>query len=253
MGIGESVKKGFSVATQSMALVFCLFAFGVFWSILNLLYTSKFQTPAQAPSPIVIALAVVFILLSIYMQAGSLGFVLNKIKQGNADLSSFAAAAGKFYLRVLLLGLFVAVIAGAFILLAGLGVAFLQTPGMVIAVVLGGIGIYVLLLMFLSPYILVAEDNKVIASIKKSVAFVRKNILAVLGISLILVAIGFAAGVILGLVYGAITLVLKAGTASQIIFAVLSSFLNAFLGVFVTAGFMNYYLANSNNTGGAGA
>lgn len=262
MGIIEPVKKGFAVATQSLNLVFALFGFGVIWNLINLTMTTRLgateagATPATpAASGAMIGIGLIFILLSFFVQAGSLGFVCDKLKTGKASLATFFSTGTKFYVRLLILGLLVAAIVGAFILLAGLVIALLAGTlsilGIIVAVVIAAIGIYFVVLMFLAPYFIVASDQKVIASVKQSVALVRKNILTVLGIALILIVVGFLIGIVLGVIFALLSAAVK-GMASQIVFAVLSSFVNAFLGVLVTGSFMHFFFeASSNNTSGA--
>ncbi len=249
MGIGEAIKKGFGVAVQSFDLIFTLFAFGLAWNGVNIYYSKKISSEAlAAPSPLVAILGGAFLLISIFMQGGSLAYVRDKIKTGSAGLSTFTASGIKYYLRILLLGIVIAAIAGAFLLAAGLLTTKLQTIGIVLAVILGGIGIYLILLVFLAPYIVVVDEGKAFASLSKSVTVVRKNLLLVLAVALLLVAIGFLIGLVLGLLLGLLTVVIK-GVASQIVVAVLSSLVNAFLGVVVSASFMHIYL--SHNTSGA--
>ncbi len=262
MGIIEPVKKGFKVAGQSMNLVLALFVFGLFWSILNIFLTPQLtapgtQTPTNpATTASTIIVGILFVLTSIFIQGGSLGFILEKIKTGNTSFSALLSYGGKCYVRLLLLGLIVALIVGFFVLLAGLAVALLSGNlnilGVIIAVIVGAIGIYFAVLLFLSPYAIVASDHGVMDAVKKSVSLVRSNVLSVLGIAIILIAIGFGFGVVLGVLLGLLSVAIK-GIASQVIFAVLSSLLNAFLGTVVTAAFMSFYLELSahNNTTGA--
>ena len=258
MGIMGPVKKGFAVAGQSLNLVLTLFVFGVVWNLINLYMTTQLgpagATPTTGVSAAMIVVGILFVLVSFYVQAGSLGYVCEKIKKGTAPLSLFLQTGAKFYVPLLLLGLLIALIVGAFILVAGLIIALLagnlSILGIIIAVVIAAIGIYVVILMFMAPYYIVAGGQKVIASIKQSIALVRKNILAVLGIALILVVAGFVIGILLGVIFALLSTVLK-GMPSQVVFAVLSSFVNAFLGVLVTGSFMQFYFEASGNTGGA--
>ncbi|MGH7198405.1 MAG: hypothetical protein ACREH5_06680 [Candidatus Omnitrophota bacterium] len=259
MGIGESVKKGFAVAGQSMNLVLTLFVFGAVWNLINVTLAPQVgATPEAAPaagvSAVMIAAGIIFILLSFYVQAGSLGYVSEKLKTGQAALPAFFASGARYYVRLLLLGLLVAAIVGTFILAAGLLIALLAGALNILGIILGSIvaaiGIYFVILMFLAPYYIVAGDGKVIPSIKNSIGMVRKHLLTVLGIAIILILIGFGLGILLGVVFALLSVALK-GAVSQIVFAVLSSFVNAFLGVLVTGSFMNFYLKASGNTGGA--
>ena len=252
MGIVETIKKGFGVAFKSLDLVFTLFTFGLVWSGANLYYSKQVGPDAAAnPSPMTALLGGLFLLTSIFMQSGSLAYVRDKIKTGAASLATFTASGFKYYLRLLGLGLLIALAAGIVLAIAGLLMRFLATAGLVIAVILGAVGIYFILLVFLAPYVIVADEGKVFKSISQSVVIVRKNILAVLGVVALLVLIGLGIGLLLGLAISLLSLAVK-GTASQIVMAVLSSLVNAFLGTIVSGTFMSFYFSRgSNNTTGA--
>ncbi|MCG3175276.1 MAG: hypothetical protein MOGMAGMI_00198 [Candidatus Omnitrophica bacterium] len=251
MTVVESIKKGFSVAAQSLDLVLVLFVFGAGWNVMNLLLSQRFQNPDVAQSVMLIALALIFILVSVYMQAGSMGYVRDRVKAGQASLGSFASAGGHFYLRFLAVGAVVAVTAGIFVLIAALVMGFLGQSLPVVAIPIAVVaflaGLYFIIMMFLAPYIVVCKEEKAIPAIKQSMDFVKRNILPILGLALILTAAGFVLGVALGALFALITLVVQ-GTISQILFATLSSAVNAFLGVVVSGAFMAFYLGRSQGS-----
>jgi len=252
MRIGESVSKGFAVAKKSTVLVLLLFVFGFLFSLLNLFLVPSASDAAQAPSPALIAVAGVFIFITIYFQAGSMAFVRDLVKTGSANLGNFNAGGGKYYLRLLMLGLAVSLIIGVFVLLAALTVSLLQSLPVVsvpLAILFAALGIYFVVMLFLSPYAAVVDEMGVKASIKLSMKLVKKNILTLLGISVVMILIGFGIGLVLGAILAGVSFVIKAEMASQVVFALLSSLVNAFLGVFVTAAFMSFYLslADRNN------
>ncbi len=246
MGVMESIKKGFSVTFRNLPLVALLFVFGAIWNLaqLKLAPAAPVGTAPAPPSPVAIAAGLAFVLISIFVQGGTLGFIRDAVKQGGANFSVFTQSGGKYYLRLLLAGLFIGVIVGVFVLGAVLAVSYLTQAqaaiGVVIAAILGAIGIYVVLLMFLTPYIIVAEDAGVMVSIKKSITMVKHNILKVLGLTLLLVAVGFLAGLLIGVLIGVAS---AAGPASvvKLVTALAGSAVNAILGVLVTASFMTLY------------
>ena len=255
MGIGESVSKGFSVAKKSMSVVTVLFVLGFIFSLINIFLAPQTApggvavTPAPA-SPPLIAAGVVFIFLSIFIQAGSMGFIRDLIKTGGASLANFTSAGGKYYLRLLLLGIVVSLIIGVFVLIAALSVAFLKDNlaviGIPLAILFGALGIYFVVMMFLAPYVAVVDEKGVGESIKLSMKLVKKNILTLLGIALVLTLIGFGIGLILGAIVAGISFVVKQPMAAQVLFALLSSAVNSFLGIVVTAAFMSFYLSLSD-------
>ena len=249
MGIFESVKKGFSVAASSLPVVLALFVFGFAFNLVNLALIPQNLTPNTPPSPAMIAAGVVFVFLTIFMQAGSMGYVRDKIKQGNAAFSNFFSAGAKYYVKILLLSLIIALVIGAFVLLAALVMAVLgqkmQYVAMGIAIVIAAIGIYALFLLFFAPYIAINEEKGIGASLSGSIRTVRANILKVVAISLLLILIGFVVGLAIGFTVGLVSRVMPE-IGSKILFAFLSSLVNAFLGLFVTASFMSFYLGSSS-------
>ena len=249
MGILESVKKGFSVAASSLPVALVLFIFGFIFSLINIALLPQTQASNASPSPAMIAAGLVFVLVTVFMQAGSMGYVREKIKQGNVTFSSFLSMGSKYYVKILCLSLVIALIIGAFVLVAALVVAVLgqkmQYLAMGIAIVIAAIGIYVLILLFFAPYIAINEEKGVTASLKESVRVVRANILKVVLLALLLIAIGFLVGVLIGFAVGLISRSMP-GDSSKILFAFFSSLVNAFLGLFVTSSFMGFYLGSSS-------
>ena len=246
MGIGESIKKGFGVANKSVPVVLVLFVLGFIFSIVNLKLTPQTQDPNASPSPVLIAVGIIFIFLTIFLQAGSMAYVRDRIKSGTATLGSFLASGGKYYLPILVLGIVVSLIIGVFVLLAALVVAMLQSIQVLsipLAILFAALGIYFVVMLFLSPYAVVVDGKSVKQAIQLSMKLVKKNILALLGISALLILIGFGIGLGLGAILAGVGFLIKQESVSQIVFALLSSLVNAYLGMVVTAAFMNFYLA----------
>ena len=259
MKIKESIAKGFKVSKNSMNVVLVLFVFGAIWNVINVALTPQLATAQNAPAPVasagVIGAGLVFMLLSVFIQGGSLGFIRDLVKTGKAEFSSFTASGGKYYLKLFLLGLLVAAIVGVLILLAAVAVAVLakaaNVVGIILALLLASLGIYFALLILLAPYAIVVDGSGVMASVKHSIKLVKQNILTVLAIVGLLILIGFGIGIVMGALFALIRLGIP-GTASDYVFGILGSFVNAYLGVVVTGSFMNLYLSvSNNNTSGA--
>ena len=253
--IGASIKKGFSVTRKSLGLLAVLFVFGLVWNLINLFYAQNLTAaePNIQESIIILALGLVFILISIFIQGGSLGYVLDVVKQGKSAFSNFTAAGKKYYGRLFVLGLIVSLFLIVLFAAIMLAATFLMDKTFALAVTitvfLATVVICFVVLVFLAPYIMVVDEQKAVASIKKSIVAVRKNLLPLLGVSLLLILIGFGVGLVLGGIQAGLSYVLKQETATKLIFAVLGSLANSYLGVLVTATFMSFYLAlqNSNN------
>ena len=252
MGIGQSIKKGFGLVAKSMNIVLVLFLVGFVWNLVSIYLQPKGNQEAVSPATtaMILTAAAFFILFSVFIQAGSIGYARDKMKQGSATLQNFVSSGGKYYLPIFVIGLIVALIVILFVLLGSLIYAALAAKMAVLAtsivVFLAVIGIYILILFFLAPYIAIVDNKGPIVSIKQSIGLVRKNLLRLLGLAVLLVIIGFAIGVILGAVLAGISFALKQTAIQQVVFAFLSSFVNALLGLFVTGSFMAFYLGLEN-------
>ena len=246
MGIGESIKKGFGTAKNSLPVILVLFVLGFVFNLVNLKFAPQTQDPNAGPSPVLIITGVIFVFLTVFLQAGSMGYVRDRLKTGSASLANFTAAGGKYYLPLLVLGLILSLIIGVFVLLAALAAALLQNLPVLsipLAILCAALGVYFVVMFFLSPYAVVVDGKPVKQSLSVSMKLVKKNIGALLGMAVLLILIGFAIGLGLGAILAGIGALIKQESISQIVFALLSSLVNAYLGLVVTATFMSFYLA----------
>jgi hypothetical protein len=249
MGITEAIAKGFGTAKKNLGLIGVLFAFGFIFSLITLFVAPPNPDPNAPPSPATVVTGIVFLFVMIFLEAGKMAYVRDYLKTGSAAMANFTAGGAKYYLKLLLLGLVISLIVGVLIMLAGLCAAFLQglpAVGVVLAILFGALAFYFLVTFFLSPYAAVVDDKSIGDSLKTSTKLVKRNILTLLGITLLLVVIGFGIGLILGAVLAGVSFLVKAEMPTQVIFSVLSSFVNAFLGVAVTGSFMSFYLSQSD-------
>ncbi len=262
MGIGESLKRGLSTTFKSLPLVLIFFAYSAAANLLNLRLAGGVQEPAPtAPGLNTTVLAsvvgVVLVIIGLFLQAGSMGYIRDHLKTGSASLGSFLGYGLKYFLRLLLFGLFVTVIA-VILLLAGSFVinafpANLRIVAVGLLVVAALAVLYFVVLMFLAPYIIVVEEKGLVEAIQASIPLVKRYFWMILLLGLILLAISFVLGLILGIILfvlglilgiilGLATIAVQGGTASQTAVAVISGLLNGILGVFMTAAYMNFYL-----------
>ena len=252
----ETVKTGFNIASKSKNLVIVMFAFAFIWNLINIPFNAQLQEANVGASFAVMVLSFLFIAISIFMQAGSLGYVHESIKTGQSSLANFKVCGKKFYLRVLgisaLVGLFIVILSVLAALAFLLGGENLNAISIVLGLIIAAFGIYGVLLVFLAPYILVADDSKVVDSIKTSIAIVKSNFIRVIGIGFVLLLLGFVVGLVLGMIFGLLGGILQ-GAAGQVVFGFLGSLVNAYLGVVVTAAFMTYYLSLKSSSETAAA
>ncbi|MDP3791440.1 MAG: hypothetical protein Q8R38_05315 [Candidatus Omnitrophota bacterium] len=266
MGVVDAIKKGFGVASKNLLLISVLFVFNLIWNMVNiaLMPAGAISTPGAAPAAttplaippeaaiISLIASMVFILASIFMQGGSLGLVKDYIKEGKMKLGGFASYGLKYYLRLLGLGILILLLVVIVALIATLIIAataplnnvVATVVAAIIAIAIGLVGIYFVILLVMAPYSLVCDDTGVIAAMKKSMSVVRKSFWKVLLllISLVLIAIGI--GVLIGIVTGLLTVAMPA-KAGQVIIGIVNSLFNGYFGVVMMAAFMAYYFALS--------
>jgi hypothetical protein len=249
MGIMEAVKKGFAAASKNLALVAVLIVFNLIW---NLVSIPLAQQGAAAPTGLtagVMLLSILFILISIFIQGGSLGLVRDYVKEGKAKIADMLQYGAKYYLRLLGIGLMIVLIIAVAGLVAALIVvattplnnAVVTAIAALVAVVLGAIGLYIVFLLIFSPYALVCDEAGVIESMKTSIRKVRKSLLKVLLLLVVLILIALGIGFLAGFITGLITAALPAATG-QVIIAIVNSIFNGYLGVVMMAAFMVFYL-----------
>jgi len=260
MGVMEAIKKGFSVATKNLGLVLVLFVFNAIWNLVSIPFMPK---PGETPTPQATGMAVIFsvlfILISIFVQGGALGTVKDYIKEGKAALGKFASYGLKYYLKLLVLGILIVLIIAVVGLVAALIVAatvplnnaVVTVIAAIIAIALGAVGLYYILLLILSPYTLVCDDSGVFDAMKKSLRVVRKALGRIILLLVLLVLISLGIGFIVGFAAGLIAIALPV-TVGQVIIGLVNSAFNGYLGIVLMASFMAIYLALSEKEKTAG-
>ena len=262
MGMLEAIKKGFGVASKNLMLVFVLFVFNLVWNMVNIAVmpagimpapgAGASQAPAIPPEAalVTIALSILFVLVSIFMQGGSLGVVRDYIKAGKMKLSQFASYGLKYYLRLLGLGLIiilfvliVAVIAALIVAAtAPLNNVIATVMASIVAIAIGLVGIYFVILLVMSPYTMVSDEIGVIEAMKRSMRVVKKSFWKILLLLILLILIAIGIGVLLGIVTGLLTVALPP-KVGQIIIGVVNSLFNGYFGIVMMASFMALYMA----------
>ena len=262
MDMLEAIKKGFGVASKNLALVLVLFIFNLIWNMVNIAVMPAGIVPAPgagtATAPAIppeaalttLAFSILFILVSIFMQGGSLGVVRDYIKEGKMKLSQFASYGLKYYLRLLGLGLIiilfvliVAVIAALIVAAtAPLNNVIATVIASIVAIAIGLVGIYFVILLVMSPYTMVSDEIGVIEAMKRSMRVVKKSFWKILLLLILLVLIAIGIGVLLGIVTGLLTIALPT-KVGQMIVGVVNSLFNGYFGIVMMASFMALYMA----------
>jgi hypothetical protein len=262
MGMLEAIKKGFGVASKNLVLVIVLFVFNLIWNMVNIAIMPAGTIPAPgadaATAPAIppqaalatLAFSILFILVSIFMQGGSLGVVRDYIKEGKMKLSQFASYGLKYYLRLLGLGLIIILLVLIAAVIAALIVAataplnnvIATVIASIIAIAIGLVGIYFVILLVMSPYTMVSDEIGVIESMKRSMRVVKKSFGKILLLLILLILIAIGIGVLLGIVTGLLTVALPP-KVGQMFIGVVNSLFNGYFGIVMMASFMALYMA----------
>lgn len=259
MGVIEAVKKGFNISGKAMALVAILFAFNLIGSLASLPFTPAPGATATPDAAIPLLLvSLVFVIISIFVQGGALGLIKDAIKGGQMKLAAMPQYGAKYFVRLLVLGLFILAIILVITIIAALMIAVAAplnnqiVTGIVIVIAIAiaiAAALYLFIPFILSPYAVVCDELGVIEALKKSIAVGRKpftKVFSLLLLTLVLVLIALGVGFVIGLLVGLVSAVLPA-TVGRIIMIVASSVVNGYLGVVATAAFMVYYLAKKES------
>jgi len=109
-----------------------------------------------------------------------------------------------------------------------------------LGIILALIALYYLFLFFMSPYALVVDDIGVFKALKNSMQFIKKHFLKMVGLTIILVLIGFGIGFIVGMLTGLLAFALK-GLVFQVATGIITAAVNAYTTVIISAAFIVYY------------
>lgn len=257
MGIFDCVKKGFGVAAKNIGLVLVLIVFNLIWNLASIPLAQQ-ATPTPEITAIALILGVAFILISIFIQGGSMGLVRDYVKEGRMKLSDITRYGLKYYLRLLGMGLLIILVIAVIGLVAALVVAAtvplnntaVTVTAAVLALTIGGVGLYGIFLLILAPYALVCDELGVVESLKASIAKVRRSLLKVLLLLVVVILISLGIGFLVGFLAGIATVALPVG-AAQVVIGVVNSVFNGYLGVVMMAAFMAFYLAITAGEGSA--
>lgn len=259
MKVMEAIRKGFGIAGKNFGVLAVLFIFNVIWNLATIPFLGKVTDLASLQlNAQMIILGVVFMLVNIFIQGGVFGVLKDAISSdGKAALGNFAKYGRKFYLKFLGLGALIILMLALGVLIIGLILSIqLAVKNIVvniistsIAIVLGAIGLYYLFLIFLSPYTLVMDDVGIVKAMGNSVKFVRSRIGKVTGLLTVLILVGLGIGFVVGILMGLLSLAFKLkDVAFQIVTGIISSGVNSYLTVIISAALMIYYSAQSGTT-----
>ncbi|MFH1381195.1 MAG: hypothetical protein ABIH57_03385 [Candidatus Omnitrophota bacterium] len=254
MGILEAVKKGFSMSGKLMKVVLIFFILNTIMGLISLPLASPENAGNTGIAAVSIAISIVFFAIFIFLQGGALGLARDTHKTGTADMGNFSAYGKKYYVRILgLLLLYILIAVGIVLILAliGSGIlaigdsAFTRTLIGVIAALIAFAAITVLLFPI---YSIVADDNSIMAALKKGIKIGRENFLRVFGLFLTLVIVSIVISIVVGFLIGIVTVPLPF-KVTQILITIINSAVQSYIPIVMMLSLMGFYLGLSNTSG----
>ncbi len=254
MGIFQMIGSGFRVSLKSGLAIAILFAYGFVWNLVNIPFNQAQQASAGGSTATAFAsvlLTILFLLTYVYMLSGLLSFIREALKKGKAQFADFHAGGTRHYWSMLGLGVILGLLMIILLIAASLAILAEGNEGLTagsfaILAFLFVIGLVGFFLLFLSPYAIIAEDAKIISSIKISIAMIKKHFLKLAGTNLLLLLVIVGVWAVIGAVYAAVAGGAREtapGIGVQIAFGFISSLINAVWNTFVCGVFMSYYLS----------
>jgi hypothetical protein len=265
MGVIEVLKKGFEVANNNARLMLIVFVASLVLSPLflslqswmNKIMPVEIGRPLEAPpegSGIPLLLLIALILLTVFIQGGTLGIARDAVKgDGEATFIRFLNYCRGFMGRLLA---YVIIIAAALFSLTLIIVLIFFLPGdssalavrnFFLALLISGVVVGIVLFFF-SPYILVADDLKTLESMNRSFQFTREHLWPAALFMLLLLLIYLLFLVIIGLVAFLLRSLLKDTWAYTLIEVIITNAATSYLTIVSSVAAMTFYLSRSPST-----
>jgi len=245
MGPLEAIKKGFGTTNNLIALISIVVVFNFISSIIMLAVIGTNPNPERIAQVAVglIGLFLGIMLLWMLLEGGFISSVISKIKTDEAQIESFLNNGLKFFLRLWLLSLLASAIIFLVLILAGIlsGIFFAMGGGKnpffnaigVIIFLIFMIGLIpVSLPLLISRFILVAEDNKVIASLKAGVGLFKMYWGRIVCLFLLILSITIGVSIIVNLIVFLLSKIIPAGWLFATINTLLMAVVNGYMAVF---------------------
>lgn len=256
MGTFEALKKGFELMKQLIPLVLIVFIYNAISTALVIGVVGPNPTPERVTQ--VVGLLVTVFLLAMFVwilvEGGLLACVLSQIKEKEAHLELFVGNCFKFFLRLfgvniiggliaVLLWLATAIVCGVFVAMGGgknlffNAIAIILFAGAILGTLLVGIPI------FSGHFIIVAENNKVFASLKKGWIFFITYFWRILFLFIILFLTMLVISLVVNFIGVLASKAVPAGWFRAIINITTTSLANGFISVFAIGSILSMILS----------
>ncbi len=251
MGIVEIVKKSFGQVSKLLNVVLIFFVFNGIIGLISL----PLSDPARSGEPGIIVLSIIssllFFLVFVLLQGGTLGVIKDQIKGNTCDLSQIIEYGKKFYTRILtLLLIYILVAIGAVLILSMVSAGILLlgdnlVTRSLVAIVVTAAAVGMITLLVYPIYAIVAEDSSALEGFKKGVATAKDNFVKTLGLFMGLLIISLVISLIIGFITGLVTVPLG-GNIGQVIIAIVNAAVQSYISVVMMVAFMSFYLSVSS-------
>lgn len=243
----EAFKKGFAIAKELMILMGILVGFNVITSgivvgIIGINPTTERVAELAAP---MVGLSMFIMLAWIVLEGGVFSTIYMKIKSNDTQLDMFAGNCFKFFPRLLGLGFLSGVISLTIWFVGALITAIFVAMGQgtnpffnVLGLIVFGVAVifsFILIMpMLMGHYLIIIEDSKIIASLKKGISLFKQNwgriIVLFILITLVVVVISLISNLLSALLSN-----IMPGVVGTVLQVVLSACVNGGISVFSSA------------------
>lgn len=256
MNAFEAIKKGFVLSKGLVPLMVILFAFNFITSLILLGVVGTTPTPEKITQLIGVIVVIFFVmmLLWILLEGGLFSSIISKIKTDDAAISSFPGNCLQFFLRLLALTCLSALVVisiwfiGA--VLAGLLIGFGQGKnpfftaiGVIIFLAASIVSFVASVSLLMGHYILVAENGKVISSLKKGFSIFKEYWGRVVLLFILLILIFFSISILVSIISFLFSKIVPAGLVLGILNITITSLVNSYAGVLASGSLASLILA----------
>jgi hypothetical protein len=254
MKVVDAIRRGFEIANGNVRLVLVVFAFTLMYA--SIMALSIPHSPIEEGDEVAVwstvaAMTFVFFLAGTFLQGGVLCSVKDILMENKLYLGRLAHCVTKFYARLLGLNLVTILIINviAFIAISIITAspptqnAAIITMTTITELIIGGVGLYLMVLLLFSPYILVMDDAGMFQSIAISMDLLgTATFFKVLGRMSLLVLIGVGMNLTMATIVAMLSLAFD-GKVFHVLTGILKSGVTAYLVIMVSGSLAAYYLA----------
>src|SRR4030042_1494082 len=247
MSIGEAIENGFSQSVKLLRVALIFFVLNVIMGLISLPMAGTENAQKPGVAALSFALSVVFFVIFIFLQGGTLGLARDILKRGSHNMSNFVMYGKKYYMRILGLLLIYILIAIAVVLLlalAGSGILAIANNNFtkaIVGTIVLIVAVMAIVLLLYPIYSIVADENSVIQALKKGVRTSWNSFWRTLLLFVLLLVISIFISLVVGFIIGLITVPLPF-KVTQVIITIVNSAIQAYIPIVMMLALMGFYL-----------